>query len=213
MHSDCGDCDSAMAIIAPASPTKSQNRYDDDCDDTKASTIEMASAYSLSSDDGSPRRFSPSRSRVNNQNNYGSGYNSKEWSTRSYSLTSVVLNAILPTRSNDDEESTSDYHSHYVQHKDEKEDDESTSTTISSPFHPSPQPRITPPRLKRTKKKTYFLSNDDSVLCETVGGTTVTSSSAMTEDVFTGIPEEDRPFDCETEAGQFSDDRPFDCVA
>ncbi len=192
------DCNgnNGMATAALSSPTK----HDDSEDSSKASTIEMASVYSLSSDDGSPARTSAARSALN------------QYAKKSYSVTSAVLNAILPTASKD-EENTESY---YVQHddKDNENDEvgsESTNSNISSPFHPSPTPRTTPPHFQRKKNKKFLMSNDDSVVCKTMGATTVTgitnTSATPTDDVFAGISDEDQPFDCEP------DERPFDCVA
>jgi len=232
VDTDGDDADSAMAIISipnrttgsphfrsfPSTPSKND-------DATTKATIELADAsrYSLSSDDGtnvsmeSPLRRSPRRGKlrggdktnsVATQNTETSGTQlTKENSDKFKSLTSVLLEAILPRAAYraDDDGTDMLYNLSYHRHND---DDEETNThqtdassTISSPFHPSHQ---TPPRIKRLHKaKTFFLSNDNSEICRTVGG-------GDGESIFDGIPDDERPFDCIPESTSW-EDRPFDC--
>ena len=288
---------STTAIIESTPNTNHPAQNHSDENSTKASTIELeladASHYSLSSEDGdtsSAARNNHNRNKKHPKNGNGrdkhkdkdkrtksteSSSNTSatrtEFSTRSYSLTSVLVNAILPGRSNDDHDDETNLDSYYTRHNDHNRDhgnddddddasndivdktngstahdnDDESTGTFSSPFHPLPSPttttgtgtRLLPTRRQSSKsqskssnpqRRAYFLSNDDSVFCGEAGGdndnynyysnynannnnnNSVITILALEEDVFTGIPEEDRPFDCDTGLPA-REDQPFDC--
>lgn len=228
-NKDDSDCDSEMATVGAADAGVGAKKYifsDDRSYPTNASkshhdgddeaTEVDSCAYTLSSsdddDDGG-----------GGATQYTSGSASAYTTVFSHSLTSVVLYKLFPHRSNNrskdeddaDEgegEDEGETHSAYHRHEDEKGDTESTSTVISSPFHPSPpqhrllqQQTLRPDRLQRSSpmsptskqqenkssQKPCFLRNDDSGTGETVKNADNDSdSSGDSTNIFTGLPKE-----------------------
>jgi hypothetical protein len=273
------------SVVAGKSPGGDDN--DNDNDNKTEGTIEMmdtSACYSLSSDDGG---FSPPRRSKqhflrggcigsgNSSSEYSYAY-SYSYSKRSYTLTSVLLNTILPGRTNEETDAgegvfdatyyrhgdeptntrsntntntnantntntntntrttnrknSSKTKLHYDHenvddngHEDVDDNDDDESSTISSPFHPSPlQARTTPKRLKE-KKRAYFLrtsatNNDDengggdddgdhetetptTILAEIPPSALVVPDHAFLTPELEEEEEEDRPFDCVSQDG------------
>ncbi len=186
-HQEDGTCHSTMDEYS-----NYEHHSGDDYTKTSDMDIEMSSAYTRSvdgdSDDDSTHKSGTSKA------------DSHKWTENAHSVTRRFLKALSSKESKNDGGEDDYKTNYYVQHQDEIEDDgESINTTISSPFHPSPSPKIESENANTT---TYVLKHEIEIAGDDDKEKICTAHSTL----LNVVAVDDMPFDCQY------DDKPFGSI-